>query len=124
MLATYLGEAAFQKGLQIYLNRQKYTNATTQDLWTAWSEASGQDVSKNMHHWTKDVGYPVLQVERKTDKGCKLAVNQTRYLSSGQPTQEQDQTVWWIKVPIQGEHEQNVTFLDFSSSYVSSTFFD
>ena len=32
------------------------------DLWRAWSEASGVDVAGLMHTWTKRMGYPYLKV--------------------------------------------------------------
>jgi len=41
MLFDYLGEPSFQKGAHIYLDRFKYSNATTEDLWKCMSEASG-----------------------------------------------------------------------------------
>lgn len=42
MLCNYLTEEVFQKGLQIYLTRFSYKNATTIDLWKAFKEASDQ----------------------------------------------------------------------------------
>jgi hypothetical protein len=41
MLFNYLGEPTFQKGLRIYLDKHKYSNAETKDLWQSLSEASG-----------------------------------------------------------------------------------
>jgi aminopeptidase N len=41
MLFNYLGEPTFQKGLRIYLDKHKYSNAETKDLWQCLGEASG-----------------------------------------------------------------------------------
>jgi aminopeptidase N len=40
MLFNFLGEQTFQKGVQIYLDRFKYSNAITEDLWKCLNEAS------------------------------------------------------------------------------------
>ncbi len=45
MLVAFLGEDAFRRGLHLYLTRYQYGNATTEDLWQALTEASGQDVN-------------------------------------------------------------------------------
>jgi aminopeptidase N len=110
MLATYLGEAKFQKGLQIYLKRHQYSNATTQDLWQALGESSGVNVASMMHHWTASIGYPVVSVERK--HGKHLHVHQERFLSSGRPTAEQDTTVWHLQLPVVGEHHGEPSFFE------------
>jgi puromycin-sensitive aminopeptidase len=37
----YIGEDTFRQGLNLYLTRHQYRNATTADLWQALSEKSG-----------------------------------------------------------------------------------
>lgn len=44
MLHRYLGDADFRKGMSLYLNRFKYQNTQTEDLWSALGEASGKPV--------------------------------------------------------------------------------
>ncbi|PVU93111.1 hypothetical protein BB561_003451 [Smittium simulii] len=97
MLSSYLGLEKFLKGIHIYLNRHKYKNASTNDLWTALSESSGRDVSKFMSLWTKNVGYPLLTVEDSADNKS-IKITQNRYLSSGKATDEEDKTIWWVPV--------------------------
>lgn len=55
MLASFLGNDAFKKGLNDYLNCHKYANAQTEDLWAALGRASGKPVKQMMDHWTKQV---------------------------------------------------------------------
>lgn len=45
MLASHLGIKSFLKGIALYLKEHAYKNARTEDLWSALSEASGQDVN-------------------------------------------------------------------------------
>ena len=39
-----LGKEAFREGLSIYLNRFRYQNTTTEDLWDCLSEGSHLDI--------------------------------------------------------------------------------
>ena len=63
MLEQFLGAEAFQRGLQGYISAHQYSNARTEDLWSALESASGEPVTSIMDTWTKQMGYPVLQVE-------------------------------------------------------------
>ncbi|MDB5178767.1 MAG: hypothetical protein JWN01_710 [Patescibacteria group bacterium] len=63
MLHHYLGAEAFQKGLNIYLERHKYGNTVTHDLWKALGEASGKPVDEVMSAWTSQPGYPLVALE-------------------------------------------------------------
>lgn len=63
MLNTYLGADVFRDGLRHYLNRHKYGNTDTVDLWQALEEISGKPVKSFMHAWTSQSGFPVLHAE-------------------------------------------------------------
>jgi hypothetical protein len=50
----------------ISVNKNTLTNTLgifIEDLWQSLSEASGKDVEKVMHSWTKQMGFPVLTVK-------------------------------------------------------------
>eukprot|EP00123_Amoebidium_parasiticum_P017500 comp23874_c0_seq1/m.41878 comp23874_c0_seq1/g.41878 ORF comp23874_c0_seq1/g.41878 comp23874_c0_seq1/m.41878 type:complete len:864 (-) comp23874_c0_seq1:481-3072(-) len=94
MLATHLGKEPFRQGLRNYLKKFAYKNATTEDLWAALSQASGQDVKKMMDSWTKQTGYPVITFQ---EVNGKLRASQCRFLSTGK---EEDETVWVVPVRI------------------------
>ncbi len=96
MLAVYLGEKNFQKGLQIYLEKHKYGNAATVDLWKALEKASGKKVEKIMENWTGKPGYPLVIV---SDVSKKLKLTQTRFFSSPISAKKSyDKTVWLIPI--------------------------
>ncbi|TVU33087.1 hypothetical protein EJB05_24872 [Eragrostis curvula] len=80
MLQSYLGAEIFQKSLAAYIKKFAYSNAKTEDLWAALEEGSGEPVRTLMHSWTKQQGYPVINVELKDGK---LQLEQTQFLSSG-----------------------------------------
>ena len=101
MLAAYLGEEAFRRGLQRYLRRHQYANATTEDLWQALGEESGRPVKRVMDTWTKQTGYPLLTVE--VGRGA-VEVRQSRYLLSGAPNRD-DPSRWSVPVGLRTEGE-------------------
>ncbi|KAF8468306.1 peptidase family M1-domain-containing protein [Kalaharituber pfeilii] len=93
MLSTHLGVDTFLKGVSAYLKKHEYGNATTEDLWSALSEASGLDVAGFMKNWIKAIGFPVLTV---TEKPGELHIKQSRFLSTGDVKPLEDETTWWV----------------------------
>ena len=53
MLAEYLGENNFRKGLKHYLEKHAYKNASTNDLWDAFEKVSDKPVKRIMTNWTR-----------------------------------------------------------------------
>jgi len=45
------------------LEKFKYRNALTEDLWEALSDASKKPVNELMELWTKQTGYPYITVK-------------------------------------------------------------
>ena len=82
MLADFIGEKDFKVGLHNYLEKFKYKNARTRDLWEALGEASGKPVLQIMTNWTKEMGFPVVSVT-KSSCGKKIDLKQTQFLASG-----------------------------------------
>jgi puromycin-sensitive aminopeptidase len=62
MLETYLGASRFRDGIRLYLDRHRYGNTETTDLWDAIEEATGEPVRAIMDSWIFQGGYPVLSV--------------------------------------------------------------
>ncbi|KAK4185428.1 putative aminopeptidase [Podospora australis] len=100
MLASHLGVKTFLKGIAIYLKKHQYSNAKTEALWAALSEASGIDVNTLMQNWIEKVGFPVLTV---TEEAEKISVKQSRFLSTGDVKPEDDETTWWVPLALKGK---------------------
>eukprot|EP01119_Soliformovum_irregulare_P006321 TRINITY_DN181_c0_g2_i1.p1 TRINITY_DN181_c0_g2~~TRINITY_DN181_c0_g2_i1.p1 ORF type:complete len:891 (-),score=308.06 TRINITY_DN181_c0_g2_i1:1031-3703(-) len=109
MIADLLGEEKFRKGLNIYLNRHKYSNAVTEDLWRALSEASGFSVNQFMDKYTKVTGFPLVSIS-STENPAEFQVEQTRFYASGK-TVQQDQP-WWVSVGVRTSDSKEVTKVD------------
>lgn len=97
MLSSHLGQETFLRGVSDYLKAHAYGNATTNDLWSALSRASNQDVNSFMDPWIRKIGFPVVTV---AEEPGQISIRQTRFLSTGDVKPEEDETVWWIPLGI------------------------
>jgi aminopeptidase N len=100
MLAAQLGKDTFLKGVSNYLKAHTYSNATTQDLWSALSQASGQDINALMEPWIRKIGFPLVTIGEEHNQ---ISVKQSRYLSTGDVKADDDATTWWIPLSLQGK---------------------
>ncbi|KAJ5698266.1 Alanine/arginine aminopeptidase [Penicillium macrosclerotiorum] len=107
MLSVHLGRETFLKGVAAYLKAHAYGNATTNDLWSALSKASGQDVHGFMDPWIRKIGFPVVTV---AEEPGQISVRQNRFLSTGDAKPEEDETTWWIPLGIKSG--QNLATVD------------
>ena len=114
MISNYLGGKVFQKGVNDYLKRHAYGNATTIDLWTSLGVASKQDVTNIMHSWTRDMGFPLVIVEEEIydprQKTMTLKLSQQKFLATGDLTAAEDAAspIWSIPIAIL-TNSKNVT---------------
>jgi puromycin-sensitive aminopeptidase len=77
-LEQYITPPMFQKGMSIYLNRHKFANTQTDDLWKALEEASREPVVKIMDSWIFHQGYPLVTVELDPSQ-TRVDVSQQRF---------------------------------------------
>lgn len=90
MLHQYLGAESFRDGLRHYLQRHKYNNTDTVDLWQALEEISGKPVKSFMHAWTSQPGFPVVTA---TVQGTQISLEQKRYFINPEHT-DIPETLW------------------------------
>ncbi|NWR90810.1 AMPE aminopeptidase, partial [Furnarius figulus] len=62
MIQDWITPELFQKGCQAYLKKYQFQNAKTQQFWEALEEASNKPVKEVMDTWTRQMGYPVLEM--------------------------------------------------------------
>ncbi|PYH98352.1 aminopeptidase B [Aspergillus ellipticus CBS 707.79] len=102
MLSDHLGRETFLCGVAAYLKAHAYGNATTNDLWSALSKASNQDVTSFMDPWIRKIGFPVVTV---TEEPGQISIRQNRFLSTGDTKSEEDETTWWIPLGLRSGPE-------------------
>ncbi|KAJ5577765.1 Alanine/arginine aminopeptidase [Penicillium hispanicum] len=124
MLSVHLGRETFLQGVAEYLKSHAYGmhqpetlwwpssdiakgNATTNDLWSALSKASGQNVHGFMDPWIRKIGFPVVTV---AEEPGQISIRQNRFLSTGDAKPEEDETTWWI--PLGVKSGQNLAVVD------------
>jgi aminopeptidase N len=106
MVNDYVGEENFVLGLHNYLEKFKFKNATSDDLWTQLDLASsGKNVKNLMQVWTKEQGYPLVQVSRRNDPQTNqtiLSFRQRRFLKNPERVENDgnNDAVWNIPISI------------------------
>jgi puromycin-sensitive aminopeptidase len=68
MLASFIGEDNFRKGLALYLKKHSYKNTSSVHLWEAFEQVSGLPVKKFMHTWTTVPGFPSVEVKTQSNQ--------------------------------------------------------
>ena len=98
MLEQFLGEDKTRRGIRNYLKAHRYGNTRTEDLWRALGAASRQPVSAVMGTWTRQMGFPVLDVQvTRKDGDARIHLAQSRFLHT-HILGARDSTRW--KVPV------------------------
>jgi aminopeptidase N len=88
LLRFVLGDAAFFRGLKIYVGRNAGRGVVTADLRRAMEEATHGDLGWFFDGWFAAAGFPEFQVAWKYDTGRKqvlLTVNQVQNTTDGTP---------------------------------------
>ena len=79
MLENFMGPEAFRLGISRFLKKFEYQNAVTQDLWTELTSVSTNlNITKIMDTWTRQMGFPLITVDRV--KSTHYKISQSRYL--------------------------------------------
>lgn len=81
MLRQQVGDEAFWKGINIYLNRHKFASVESTDLRRALEESSGKDLGWFFDQWVYGASFPKLDVRRTYNsrtKTLKLTFAQTQ----------------------------------------------
>jgi len=94
MVENWIGEDAFQKGIQAYLKEFAYKNAEAADLWQALGKASNKDVASVLKSFIEQSSFPLLKVSQQ---GKTITLNQSRFTNAGVDAPAQ---LWNVPVAI------------------------
>ncbi|KAM4543185.1 glutamyl aminopeptidase isoform 2-T2 [Odontesthes bonariensis] len=86
MLEDWMGRNMFRDGCRKYLKDYHFQNAKTANFWASLADVSGLPVAEVMDTWTKQMGYPVLNL---TVSATDAKLSQQRFLldPNADPTQ-------------------------------------
>ncbi|HEY1464111.1 MAG TPA: M1 family metallopeptidase [Terriglobales bacterium] len=109
MLETYMGPDKFQAGVNAYLKKHSYANATASDFWTALTQASNKPIDKIMPTFVQQAGVPLVTVEAKCTGGAdKVDLEQQRYFyNRSMFTAKNQDELWMIPVCLKTGESNN-----------------
>jgi aminopeptidase N len=85
MLESYVGPEAFQKGVNAYLEKHKYANATSEDFLGSVESASGKPVARVIGTFVLQEGVPELDVDATCANGrMSVSLAQRRFSLAAQ----------------------------------------
>ncbi|XP_023850078.1 glutamyl aminopeptidase-like [Salvelinus sp. IW2-2015] len=99
MVEDWLGRDNFRDGCRKYLKDFHFENAKTDNFWASLAHVSGLPVAEVMDTWTKQMGYPVLDLST-IDAQSKLT--QQRFLldPNANPTQPPSPLSYKWNIPV------------------------
>lgn len=102
MLHSYIGDDAFRTGLHNYLEKFKYKNAVTEDLWEALTDASKKPVNELMNLWTSQTGYPYVNISHSINSNGETVLHlvQERFFSNGAKPTSEENYLWSVPITI------------------------
>ncbi|XP_074597724.1 puromycin-sensitive aminopeptidase-like isoform X2 [Brevipalpus obovatus] len=99
MCYNWIGDEAFKRGMQNYLTKHAYKNTFTEDLWEALGEASKKPVEEMMSTWTKQRGFPLVQVSTRVENDKRiLSLKQEQFTFDGQLIGDEKTALWQIPI--------------------------
>ena len=66
-LSKLVGDDLFNKALKEYLNKYRYSNARSEDLWKVFEEVTNIEVKGLMNYWCTTSGHPLINVTLSED---------------------------------------------------------
>ncbi|XP_032798708.2 aminopeptidase N [Daphnia magna] len=104
MCANFLGEPVFRRGVTSYLNKNAYGNTVQKDLWDALNTQAVNEnvqlpatVETIMETWTRQMGYPVINISRLYDSANSAVASQQRFLlMKNENSSDKNDYSWWV----------------------------
>jgi aminopeptidase N len=72
MLEAYAGEETWREGIRRYIQRHRYGNTTSDDLWRAVEESGAEGLVEIAHDFTLQPGVPLVRAEAECREGRTL----------------------------------------------------
>jgi len=99
MVEGDIGGEVFRKGVNSYLAKYSYANATSEDFWNEITQVSHQPVDRIMESFVKQPGAPLVTLHTACDGGkTKITLTQRRYFSDRALFEAGSKEQWQIPV--------------------------
>jgi aminopeptidase N len=103
MLEAYLGKDTFRAGVNAYLQKHQYANATADDFWDAQAQTSKKPVDQIMPTFVKQAGIPIINLKSQcSGNSTQVTLDQQRYFSNREKFESSSDQLWQIPVCLKG----------------------
>jgi len=103
MLEAYLGEEHFRAGINAYLKKHQYGNATAADFWNAQTQTSKKPIDQIMPTWVKQAGAPMVDVKAQcSGNSTSVTLSQKRYYYDRTKFEAANDELWQIPLCLKG----------------------
>jgi aminopeptidase N len=97
MLEAYLGEQTFRAGVNAYIQKHQYANATADDFWDAQARTSKKPVDQIMPTFVKQAGVPIINVKTQcSSNSTTITLDQHRYYFDREKFREPNDQLWQV----------------------------
>jgi len=97
MLEAYLGEQTFRAGVNAYIQKHQYANATADDFWDAQAKTSKKPVDQIMPTFVKQAGVPVVDVKSQcSGSSTTVTLDQRRYYYDREKFNAPNDELWQV----------------------------
>jgi aminopeptidase N len=99
MVESYVTPEVFKAGVNLYLKRHAYANATAADFWNALTEVSKKPVDKVMASFVNQPGVPMVSLDFTCANGTgTVQLSQQRYFYNPTLMTQGSDAIWQIPV--------------------------
>lgn len=122
MVEGYVGPSVFRKGVNSYLAKYAYGNATAPDFWNAIAAAAKKPADKVMSSFVMQPGVPLVSVSASCSKGrSKIELSQARYFFNRELLDRGSSELWQIPVCLKLGNREKCELLTHKSQTVEMT---
>jgi aminopeptidase N len=121
MVEAYLGPEAFRKGVNGYLEKHAYGNATAEDFWNQMAASSGKPVDQIMPGFTQEPGAPLISIktacsQKKLGRFKKawttqVTLAQQRYFGDASKLDAGSPEIWQVPVNLRPAGAKDSTYV-------------
>jgi aminopeptidase N/puromycin-sensitive aminopeptidase len=99
MIEAYIGPETFRAGVNEYLKRHAYGNATAEDFWITLAQVSKKPVDQIMATFVKQPGVPMVRLEAQcTGNSTTVSMKQQRYFYDRSKLDAANDQLWEVPV--------------------------
>lgn len=99
MIEAYIGPETFRAGVNEYLKRHAYGNATAEDFWLTLAQVSKKPVDRIMATFVKQPGVPMISLKAQcTGNSTTVSMKQERYFYDRSKLDAGNDQLWQVPV--------------------------